>query len=118
MSAASGSVSSTSTVGRIAVKVWRSSALAGTTSTPPGQRSRSRPSAAARSGVELVTRDQLLDRVRSLSPLIPVLVCAVRDLRLLIVVDGAARALLDDLVPDGLRRVALLRAHLVHVEAE
>src|SRR4051812_30197773 len=81
-------------------------------STPAGQRSRRRRSAAARSGVELVAGDQLLDRVRLLLVLIPVAVGVVGDLLLLIIIEIAARALLDDLVPDGLRRVALLRADL------
>src|SRR5687768_18599220 len=77
-----------------------------------------RPSAAARSGVELVAGDQLLDRVRRLLLLVPVRVGVVGDLLLLVVVEVAARALLEDLVPDGLRRVALLRADLALCERE
>src|SRR5438270_8916321 len=85
-------------------------------STPPGNRSRRRSSASARSGVELVARDQLLDRVRALLTLIPIGVRVVADLLLLIVVERPRRVLLEHLVPDGLRRVALLRAHLADIE--
>src|SRR5581483_10241210 len=116
--AMSGSASSTSTTGRSVVNEWRSSPLAGTTSTPPGKRARRRSRAAASSGVELVAGDQLVDLARLLLMLIPVVVRVVRDLLLLVVVERAAFVLLEDLVPDGLRGVALLRAHLAGRERE
>src|SRR5437773_5573923 len=114
----SGSASRTSSTGRSVLNEWRSSAGARTTSTPPGQRARTAASAAARSGVELVTRDQLLDLVGGLLTLVPVAVRLIVDLLLLIVGGRAAGILLDDLVPDGLRRVGLLAAHLADAERE
>src|SRR5205823_5076522 len=97
---------------------WRSSALARMTSTPPGKRARRRSRSAPRSGFELVARDQLLDLVRSLLTLVEVVVRVIGDLLLLIVVERAARILLQDLVPDRLRLIGLLRAHLPGVERE
>src|SRR5436309_6222115 len=106
------------TTGRSALNVCRSSALAGTMSTPSGNRARSVSRISARLGVELVARDQLLDRVRLLQTLEPVGVRVVADLLLLIVVERATRILLEHLVPDRLRRVALLCADLADVETE
>src|SRR6266850_7023729 len=114
----SGSASSTRSTGRSVLNEWRSSAEARTTSTPPGQRARTASSAAARSAVELVTRDQLLDDVRGLLLLVEVRVRLIGDLLLLSIVERAAGVLLDDLVPDGLRRIGLLAAHLAGLERE
>src|SRR6266545_3139593 len=61
--ARSGVVSSTSTTARSVENEWRSSALAGMTSTPEGKRARISSSAPARSAVELVPGHQLLDAV-------------------------------------------------------
>src|SRR5712692_10258887 len=101
----SGSASSTSSTARIVEKECRSSAEARMTSTPPGQRARRCLSAATRSGVELVTRDQLVELVDRLLLLIEIPIGLSGDLLLLIVVQRAARILLEDLVPDGLGRV-------------
>src|SRR5262245_44705587 len=114
----SGSVSSTMRTGRSVLNEWRSSADARTTSTPPGQRARIVARAAVSSGVELVTRDQLEDLVRGLRLLVPIRVGLVADLLLLIVVERAARILLEDLVPDRLRRVRLLAADLALLQRE
>src|SRR6266850_5335505 len=114
----SGSASSTSSTARIVEKECRSSAEARMTSTPPGQRARSCLSAATRSGVELVTRDQLVELVDGLLLLVKIAIRLRGDLLLLVVVERAAGILLEDLVPDGLRRVRLLAAHLPRVERE
>src|SRR5919204_1498920 len=114
----SGSASSTRTIGRSVWNECRSSADARMTSTPPGKRARSFSSALLSSDVELVARDQLLDVVRLLQMLIPIVVRLIGDLLLLIVVERAARILLEHLVPDGLRLIGLLRAHLADVERE
>ena len=79
----------TSTTARRVEKEWRSSALAGMTSTPPGNRARSASIALGRSAVELVPGHQLLNAVRLLLLLEPVRVRAVLDLRLLIVLERA-----------------------------
>src|SRR5512144_472083 len=68
--------------------------------------------------VQLMTGHQLLDLVDLLHLLVPVVVRVVLDLLLLRIVERAARILLDHFVPDGLRRVALLRAHLPDAERE
>src|SRR2546428_4750258 len=114
----SGSASSTRSTGRSVLKEWRSSADARTTSTPAGQRARTTSSASVRSGVELVSGDQLLDLMRRLLRLKPIRVRLIADLLLLIVVERAARILLEDLVPNGLRGVGLLAAHLAGRERE
>src|SRR5512141_145842 len=114
----SGSASRTRTSGRSVANVCRSRALASTTSTPAGKRARTCSRAAISSGVELVAGDQLLDLMRLLLVLVPVVVGVVRDLLLLIVVERSARVLLEDLVPDRLRRIALLRAHLAGGQRE
>src|SRR5687768_13668139 len=108
----------TRTTARRVEKEWRSSALAGMTSTPPGNRARSASSAPGRSGVELVPGHQLLDAVCFLLLLEPVRVGAVLDLRLLLVLERARGILLEDLVPDGVGVVAVLRCPIAHVEGE
>src|SRR5258705_11377517 len=106
------------TTARSVENEWRSSALAGMTSTPPGNRARSRSSASGRSAVELVSGHQLLDAVRLLLLLEPVRVRVVFDLRLLLVGELARRILLEDLVPDGRRLVAVLGRAQADVEDE
>src|SRR5258705_5557616 len=96
------------TTARSVENEWRSSALAGMTSTPPGNRARSRSSASGRSAVELVSGHQLLDAVRFLLLLEPVRVRVVLDLRLLGILERARRIFLEDLVPDGHRLIAVL----------
>src|SRR5919198_5780775 len=118
MSDMSGSASSTRTIGRSVWNECRSSADARMTSTPPGNRARSFSSAVLSSDVELVTWDQLLDVVRLLPVLVRVVVRLIGDLLLLIVVERAARILAEHLVPDGLRLIRFLRAHLADVERE
>src|SRR5712691_11008327 len=114
----SGSTSSTSTTARSVENEWRSSALAGMTSTPPGNRSRSRCSASERSAVELVSGHQLLDAVRQLLLLEPVRVRVVLDLGFLLIGERARRILLEDLVPDRVGLIAVLTRALTHVQGE
>src|SRR6266545_712223 len=116
--ARSGVVSSTSTTARSVENEWRSSALAGMTSTPPGKRARSCSSAPGRSAVELVPGHQLLDAVRLLLLLEPVRVGVVLDLGLLFVVERARRILLEDLVPDRVGAIAVLDRAEPDVEDE
>src|SRR6266542_5538441 len=116
--ARSGVVSSTSTTARSVENEWRSSALAGMTSTPPGKRTRSCSSAPGRSAVELVPGHQLLDAVRLFLLLEPVRVGVVLDLGLLVVVERARRILLEDLVPDGIGAIAVLDRAQPYVEGE
>src|SRR5688500_19719655 len=111
----SGATSTTRTTARSVENEWRSSLLAGMTSTPPGNRARSFSSAPGRSGVELVPGHQLLDAVCLLLLLEPVRVRAVLDLRLLVVVEGAGGVLLEDLVRDGVGAVAVLRRRTIYV---
>src|SRR5439155_10001170 len=86
----SGTASSAIATGRIVANVCRSSALAGTTSTPEGQRSKSDSSARRGSEggeapfnglLELETGDEAEDVVRLLLLVQPVLVRVVLDLR-------------------------------------
>src|SRR5437762_5114106 len=91
-----------------------SSALAGITSTPPGQRSRRAPSAL----LELEAGDEAEDVVRLLLLAQPVLVRAVLDLRLLIVFEVARRGFLDDLVPDRRGEPVVLLAARAGIEVE
>src|SRR5438552_2448382 len=91
-----------------------SSALAGITSTPPGQRSRRAPSAL----LELEAGDEAEDVVRLLLLAQPVLVRAVLDLRLLIVFEVSRRGLLDDLVPDRRGEPVVLLAARAGIEVE
>src|SRR5687767_9208231 len=114
----SGATSTTRTTARSVENEWRSSLLAGMTSTPPGNRARRFSSAPGRSGVELVPGHQLLNAVRFLLLLEPVRVRAVLDRRLLSVLERAGGILLEDLVPGGVRAVAVLRSPLAHVEPE
>src|SRR6266545_889627 len=116
--ARSGVVSSTSTTARSVENEWRSSALAGMTSTPPGKRARSCSSAPGRSAVELVPGHQLLDAVRLLLLLEPVRVGVVLDLGLLFVVERAPRILPEDLVPDRVGAIAVLDGAEPDVEDE
>src|SRR5687767_1880038 len=114
----SGCASRTSTTARSVENEWRSSALAGMTSTPPGKRARTCSSAPVRSAVELVPGDQPLDAVCLLLLVDPVRVRAVADLRLLLLVERTRRVLLEHLVPGREGAVAVLpRAH-AHVERE
>src|SRR3989441_8648025 len=94
--------------------VWRSRRVAGTTSTPPGQRSNS----AARWLVELEARDEAEDVVRLLLLIQPVLVRIVLDLLLLVVVEISRVRLLDQLVPDGPSERVVLLASRAGVEIE
>src|SRR5687768_4371231 len=98
----------TRTTARSVEKEWRSSALAGMTSTPPGNRARIASRARGRSGIELVPGRQLPDAVCVLLLLEPVRVRAVLDRRLLGVLESAGWILLEDLVPDGVGVVAVL----------
>src|SRR2546430_694012 len=87
--------------------VWRSRRLAGTTSTPPGQRSRS----AARWLVELEARDEAEDVVRLLLLVQPVLVRVVLDRLLLRVIEVSGVRLLERLEPGrGVECIVLLAA--------
>src|SRR2546425_13376732 len=93
-------------------------ALAGTTSTPPGQRERSDASVARRSGVELVSRHQLLHTVDLLLLLEPVREGVVLDLLLLRVVESACVVALEQLVPGRHAAVAALRRPLARLHGE
>src|SRR5207302_963987 len=106
-----------SETGRIVANVCRSSALAGTTSTPEGHRARTAASVAAPL-LELETGDEAEDVVRLLLLVQPVLVRVVLDLRLLIVVERARVRLLDDLVPGRVVEAVVLLADLPRVEGE
>src|SRR2546426_2056209 len=87
--------------------VWRSRRLAGTTSTPPGQRSRS----AARWLVELEARDEAEDVVRLLLLVQPVLVRVVLDRLLLRVIEVSGVRFLGRLDPcRGVECIVLLAA--------
>src|SRR5687768_17740996 len=114
----SGATSTTRTTARSVENEWRSSLLAGMTSTPPGNRARRFSSAPGRSGVELVPGHQLLNAVCLLPLLEPVRVRAVLDLRLLVVVERAGGILLEDLVPGRVGAVAVLGRSIAHVETE
>src|SRR5688572_10975033 len=109
----------TRTTARRVEKEWRSTALAGMTSTPPGNRARSASRARGRSGrIEFVPGRQLPDAVCLLLLLEPVRVRAVLDRRLLGVLYSAGWILLEDLVPDGVRAVAVLCGPRADVEGE
>src|SRR3989442_2556567 len=110
-------------------KAWRSSAVAGTTSTPAGHRARAASSAATAPGgsegeapsdelLELEARDEPRDVVRLLLLIQPVRVRVVLDLLFLVVIERARFVLFEHLVPDGLRAVVVLLAPRPGVERE
>src|SRR5947209_19867725 len=94
--------------------VWRSRRLAGTTSTPPGQRSRS----AARWLVELEARDEAEDVVRLLLLVQPVLVRVVLDRLLLRVIELSRVRLLEYLEPGRGGECVVLLAARTGIEIE
>src|SRR3981081_1265001 len=101
---------------RVVANECRSSADAGTMSTPPGQRPRTARNRSL--GLELIARHELLDVVRAALPVEPVRVGAVMDLRLLNVRERPRGVLLGDLVELRLARVRELAAHRAHRERE
>src|SRR5438093_11280956 len=94
--------------------VCRSRRLAGTTSTPPGQRSRS----AARWLVELEARDEAEDVVRLLLLVQPVLVCVVLDRLLLRVIELSVVRLVDRLEPGRVYECSVLLPWPTAIEVE
>src|SRR5213594_535050 len=94
----------------------RSRRLAGMTSRPAGQRSRTAASAAVL--LELETRDEADDVVRLLLLVEPVRVGVVRHGLLLIVIEVARVGLFDDLVPRRCREQAVLLADLAGGDRE
>src|ERR1700704_6146774 len=101
---------------RVVPKECRPSADAGTTSTPPGQRSRIARSRSL--GLELIARDELADVVDPAVRVEPVRVRAVMDLRLLRVRELLCGILLDDLVELHLPGRRELAAHRSGSEGE
>src|SRR5258705_7711219 len=97
-------------------KACRSKRLAGTTSMPAGQRSRTTASAAVL--LELEARDEAEDVVSLLLLIQPVRVCVVVDGLLLRVLEVTRVGLLGDLVPGCQREAVVLLAPLAGGDRE